>query len=75
MLQNAYLLAKIVADTAENEQHFAENSLKIGEPVKPEDDDGDVIANELAAHDGGGKSWDQSTEVHFVSEIWVNSFN
>ena len=25
MLQNAYLLAKISADTAENEQHFAEN--------------------------------------------------
>ena len=24
MLQNAYLLAKICADTAENEQHFAE---------------------------------------------------
>ena len=24
MLQNAYFLAKIVADTAENEQHFAE---------------------------------------------------
>ena len=24
MLQNAYLLAKIGADTAENEQHFAE---------------------------------------------------
>ena len=26
MLQNAYLLAKIGADTAENEQNFAENS-------------------------------------------------
>ena len=25
MLQNAYFLAKIGADTAENEQHFAEN--------------------------------------------------
>ena len=30
MLQNAYLLAKIGADTAENEQHFAENLPKIG---------------------------------------------
>ena len=30
MLQNAYLLANIGADTAENEQHFAENSPKIG---------------------------------------------
>ena len=27
MLQNAYLLAKIGADTAENEQHFAGGSL------------------------------------------------
>ena len=30
MLQNAYLLAKIGADTAENEQHFAEKLPKIG---------------------------------------------
>ena len=30
MLQNAYFLAKIGADTAENEQHFAENLPKIG---------------------------------------------
>ena len=30
MLQNAYLLAKIGADTDENEQHFAENLPKIG---------------------------------------------
>ena len=30
MLKNAYLLAKVGADTAENEQHFAENLLKIG---------------------------------------------
>ena len=30
MLQNAYLLAKFRADTAENEQHFAEILLKIG---------------------------------------------
>ena len=30
MLQNAYLLAKIDADTAENEQHFAEILPKIG---------------------------------------------
>ena len=29
MLQNAYLLAKIGADTAENERIFAEISLKI----------------------------------------------
>ena len=30
MPQNAYFLAKIGADTAENEQHFAENLPKIG---------------------------------------------
>ena len=30
MLKNDYLLAKIGADTAENEQHFAENLPKIG---------------------------------------------
>ena len=32
MLQNAYLVAKIGADTAENEQHFAE-ILPIGPPL------------------------------------------
>ena len=30
MLQNAYLLAKIGADTAENERNFADYLLKIG---------------------------------------------
>ena len=30
MLQNAHLLAKIGADTAENERNFAENLPKIG---------------------------------------------
>ena len=30
MLQNADLVAKIGADTAENERHFAENLPKIG---------------------------------------------
>ena len=30
MLKNAYLLAKIGADTAENEQHFDEMLPKIG---------------------------------------------
>ena len=34
MLQNAYLLAKIGADTAEIEQHFAE-ILPIGRRVAP----------------------------------------
>ena len=30
MLQNAYLLAKIGADTAENERYFVEHLLEIG---------------------------------------------
>ena len=30
MLQNAYIRAKIGADTAENKRNFAENLLKIG---------------------------------------------
>ena len=32
MLQNAYFLAKIGADTAENEQHFAEICQKLAPP-------------------------------------------
>ena len=38
MLQNAYFLAKIGADTAENEQHFAvarESPLRKRSPVIP----------------------------------------
>ena len=35
MLQNAYFLAKIGADTAENEQHFAEILPKIGNYPTP----------------------------------------
>ena len=38
MLQNAYFLAKIGADTAENEQHFAEILPKTGNyPTGPPD--------------------------------------
>ena len=33
MLQNTYFLAKIGADTAENEQHFAEILPKTGRPA------------------------------------------
>ena len=37
MLQNAYFLAKIDADTAENEQHFAKNLRKTDNyPTGPE---------------------------------------
>ena len=34
MLQNAYFLAKIGADTAENEQHFAENLPKFAQKLE-----------------------------------------
>ena len=34
MLQNAYFLAKFGADTAENEQHFADILPKIGEAAR-----------------------------------------
>ena len=40
MLQNAYFLAKIGTDTAENEQHFAEICQK--------------LATTLRIHDAGG---------------------
>ena len=36
MLQNAYFLAKIGADTAENEQHFAESLPKTSAAVGPQ---------------------------------------
>ena len=45
MLQDVYFLAKFGADTAENEQHFAEILLKIGNyptgPPPPEGPRGD----------------------------------
>ena len=38
MLKNAYSLAKIGADAAENEQHFAEMSVWMVQSTKPQDD-------------------------------------
>ena len=38
MLQNAYFLEKIGADTAENEQHFAVASLLLEAPRREEED-------------------------------------
>ena len=38
MLQNAYLLAKIGVDTAENEQHFAEICQKLATTCGPAPD-------------------------------------
>ena len=50
MLQNAYLVAKIGADTAENEQHFAEILPKIGNyPTGPPGAPGSAA---LVVHEG-----------------------
>ena len=64
MLQNAYLLAKIGADTAEKEQHFAENLPKIGNraapPARgaPAANDGVMTWDELLKHmDDLGAKW------------------
>ena len=45
MLKNAYLFAKIGADTAENERYSAENLLRIGNyPTGPEPRPADAAA-------------------------------
>ena len=50
MLQNAYSLAKIGADTAENEQHFAEILPKIGNyPTGPHGSAGFTLATPFLA--------------------------
>ena len=51
MLQNAYLVAKVGADTAENEQHFAE-ILPIGRRVA---DRCDVLPPERVMTVGGAE--------------------
>ena len=52
MLKNAYLLAKIGADTAENERYFAENLLKIGNyPTGPRRPAGGRSADSRGARD------------------------
>ena len=58
MLQNAYLLAKIGADTAENEQQFAEILPKIGNYPK----EGAAVGHGLQAQSWavGGGGWVRS---------------
>ena len=60
MMQNAYLLAKIGADTAENEQHFAEILPKIpprrpwstqSSPRGAEDEDGEDEQDDVDYND------------------------
>ena len=61
MLSNAYFLAKIGADTAENEQHFAEILPKIGTDLTPppfvdaEDDATQWEGDEAHANRFGGR--------------------
>ena len=45
MLQNAYLLVKIGADTAENEQHFAEILPKLATTLRLRDVAGVALAD------------------------------
>ena len=48
MLQNAYFVAKIGADTAENEQHFAEILPKTGNyPTGPSGMEATLVQNGL----------------------------
>ena len=81
MLQNAYLLAKIGADTAENEHHFAE-ILPIGHRVAVPPwtasgtwDDGHAGARQgarVAVPEEGDAQLDDSAELfgHETSLFW-----
>ena len=62
MLQNAYFLAKVGADTAENEQHFAEMLLVFLEML-PED------AEAAAAEEA------EDAEAAEDAEGWVERFD
>ena len=59
MLKNAYFLAKIGADTAENEQHFAE-ILPIGRRVAPRRPPREALGNPLRQDDEPGEELRQS---------------
>ena len=50
MLQNAYSLAKIGADTAENERNFAEHLPKIGNYPTLKGADARLVAETAALH-------------------------
>ena len=57
MLQNAYFLAKIGADTAENEQHFAEILPKTGNyPTGPAVAGRSLVERELLRADPRGNA-------------------
>ena len=70
MLKNAYFLAKIGADTAENEQHFAE-ILPIGRSIFA----ASTLALERRLRDEKSKSRRLELEMHDVqartSDVWA----
>ena len=61
MLQNAYLLAKIGADTAENEQQFAENLPKIGHHPRQTGSATRPTPRRASAHPDGKFKWPEIT--------------
>ena len=66
MLQNAYFLANIGADTAENEQHFAENLPKTGNyPAGPLP----IDAPSLVARTGRGREGTVASTTDFAREM------
>ena len=65
MLQNAYVLAKIGADTAEDEQHFAEMLPKTGNyPTGPL---GELVGG---AAGGGGRATPGLGKISKISNVW-----
>ena len=64
MLQNAYFLAKIGADTVENEQHFAEilptNAIRAGSTAsaaRGQPSQGEEVPGSSERHFWQGGSW------------------
>ena len=71
MLQNAYFLAKIGADTAENEQHFAEFRRSLTAPPRG---GGSCIKT---SRDGQARTSDLVARLHFPEEcrlLYVTDF-
>ena len=73
MLQNAYFLAKIGADTAENERHFAKILPKTGNyptgPERPEAAAQTSTARFSTDHRGGLRDSVTGTDLRKIGEI------
>ena len=76
MLQNAYFLAKIGADTAENEQHLAE-ILPIGRRVRSSAwlsrSDAAARTSSLGGLGGGGAWYLQKNYIRFLFFFWTQT--